>query len=387
MYNIKLLNKIAACGTSLFDENKYNVGENVEAPDAIMVRSAAMHDMPLGDELLAIARAGAGVNNIPIDKCSEKGIVVFNTPGANANAVKELAVAALLLASRKIVAGINWAQTLQGTDDVAKAVEKGKSAFVGPELAGKSLGIIGLGAIGAQLANVATHLGMKVYGYDPYITVDAAWSLSKSVNRAKTLAAIYENCDYISIHVPSTPETKGMINETSISCMKNGVRILNLARADLVNADAIKKALADGKVASYVTDFPTEEVLGVDGIVTIPHLGASTPESEDNCAVMAATELIDFLESGNIKNSVNFPEAVIPHTGDARLCVFHKNVPAMVAQISTILSDHKINIANMINCSKKDNAYTLIEVNGTLPEEAVNKIQALDNITRVRVIK
>ena len=387
MYNIKLLNKIAACGTSLFDENKYNVGENVETPDAIMVRSAAMHDMPLGDQLLAIARAGAGVNNIPIDKCSEKGIVVFNTPGANANAVKELAIAALLLASRKIVAGINWAQTLQGTDDVAKAVEKGKSAFVGPELAGKSLGIIGLGAIGAQLANVATHLGMKVYGYDPYITVDAAWSLSKSVNRAKTLAAIYENCDYISIHVPSTPETKGMINETSISCMKNGVRILNLARADLVNADAIKKALADGKVASYVTDFPTEEVLGVDGIVTIPHLGASTPESEDNCAVMAATELIDFLESGNIKNSVNFPEAVIPHTGDARLCVFHKNVPAMVAQISTILSDHKINIANMINCSKKDNAYTLIEVNGTLPEEAVNKIQALDNITRVRVIK
>ena len=387
MYNIKLLNKIAACGTSLFDENKYNVGENVETPDAIMVRSAAMHDMPLGDQLLAIARAGAGVNNIPIDKCSEKGIVVFNTPGANANAVKELAIAALLLASRKIVAGINWAQTLQGMDDVAKAVEKGKSAFVGPELAGKSLGIIGLGAIGAQLANVATHLGMKVYGYDPYITVDAAWSLSKSVNRAKTLAAIYENCDYISIHVPSTPETKGMINETSISCMKNGVRILNLARADLVNADAIKKALADGKVASYVTDFPTEEVLGVDGIVTIPHLGASTPESEDNCAVMAATELIDFLESGNIKNSVNFPEAVIPHTGDARLCVFHKNVPAMVAQISTILSDHKINIANMINCSKKDNAYTLIEVNGTLPEEAVNKIQALDNITRVRVIK
>lgn len=387
MYNIKLLNKIAACGTSMFSDDKYNVGENVENPDAVMVRSAAMHDMEFGGELLAIARAGAGVNNIPIDRCSEKGIVVFNTPGANANAVKELAVAALLLASRKIVDGIAWAQSLAGSEDVAKAVEKGKSAFVGPELAGKSLGIIGLGAIGAQLANVATHLGMKVYGYDPYITVDAAWTLSKSVNRAKTLAAIYENCDYISVHVPSTPETKGMINETSISCMKDGVRIINLARADLVNAEAVKKALADGKVASYVTDFPNEEVIGVPGIITIPHLGASTPESEDNCAVMAANELIDYLESGNIKNSVNFPEAVIPHTGDVRLCIFHKNVPSMVAQISTILSDSKINIENMINCSKKDNAYTLIEINGELPTEALDKISALENIIRVRVIK
>ena len=387
MYNIKLLNKIAACGTSVFEEGAYNVGENVENPDAIMVRSASMHEMEFGKELLAIARAGAGVNNIPIDRCSENGIVVFNTPGANANAVKELAVAALLLASRKIVDGVNWVSTLKGSEDVAKAVEKGKSAFVGPEIAGKTLGIIGLGAIGAQLANVATHLGMKVYGYDPYITVDAAWTLSKSVIRAKTLAAIYENCDYISIHVPSTPDTKGMINETSISCMKDGVRILNLARADLVNADAIKKALADGKVASYVTDFPTEEIVGVDGIVAIPHLGASTPESEDNCAVMAARELKDFIESGNIKNSVNFPEAVIPHTGDARLCIFHKNVPSMVAQISTILSEAKINIENMVNCSKKDNAYTLIEVNGELPEEAVRKIESLENITRVRVIK
>lgn len=385
MYNIKLLNKIAACGTSLFNENTYNVGENVENPDAIMVRSAAMHDMEFGKELLAIARAGAGVNNIPIDKCSEQGIVVFNTPGANANAVKELAVAALLLASRKIVAGVNWAQTL--TEDVAKSVEKGKSAFVGPELAGKTLGIIGLGAIGAQLANTAIHLGMKVYGYDPFITVDAAWRLSKSVVRAKALGDIYANCDYISIHVPSTPDTKGMINDTSISCMKDGVRIINLSRADLVNADAIKKAIADGKVASYVTDFPTEDVLGVEGIVTIPHLGASTPESEDNCAVMAANELIDFLESGNIKNSVNFPEAVIPHTGDARLCIFHKNVPAMVANISTIVSDYKINIENMINCSKKDNAYTLIEVNGEIPEAAVEKICGLENIIRVRVIK
>ena len=387
MYQIKLMNKIAACGTDQFDENKYVVGENVENPDAIMVRSAALHDMAFGKELLAIARAGAGVNNIPIDRCSENGIVVFNTPGANAGAVKELALCALLLASRKIVDGINWAQTLTGEEDVAKAVEKGKSQFVGPELAGKSLGIIGLGAIGAQLANVATHLGMKVYGYDPYLTVDAAWRLSKAVVHAKTLAAIYENCDYISVHVPSTPDTKGMINDTSISCMKDGVRILNLARADLVDAAAIKKAIASGKVASYVTDFPTADVLGVPGIITIPHLGASTPESEDNCAVMAAKELIDFLETGNIKNSVNFPEAVIPKTGDTRLCIFHRNVPSMLAQISTILSDEKININNMVNCSKKDNAYTLIEVNGEVPEHAVQKITALENITRVRVIK
>ena len=345
-----------------------------------------MHEMTLPDSLLAIGRAGAGVNNIPLDRCSEAGIVVFNTPGANANAVKELVICALLLCGRDVLGGITWARNLAGCcEDVEPTVEKGKKNFVGGEIAGKTLGIIGLGAIGAQLANAATHLGMKVYGYDPYITVDAAWSLSKSVNRAKTLAAIYENCDYISIHVPSTPETKGMINETSISCMKDGVRLLNLARA--VNADAVKKALETGKVASYVTDFPTAEVLGVPGIVTIPHLGASTPESEDNCAVMAATELIDYLESGNIKNSVNFPEAVIPHTGDARLCVFHKNVPAMVAQISTVLSDNKINIANMINCSKKDNAYTLIEVNGDLPSEAVEKIKGLENITRVRVIK
>ena len=386
MYNIKLLNKIAGCGTEIFDEN-YNVGENVENPDAIMVRSAAMHDMEFGKELLAIARAGAGVNNIPIDRCSENGIVVFNTPGANANAVKELAIAALLLASRKIVDGINWASSLKGNEDVAKAVEKGKSAFVGPEIAGKTLGIIGLGAIGAQLANAAVHLGMKVYGYDPYITVDAAWLLSKFVIRAKTLDTIYENCDYISIHVPSTPDTKGMINETSIASMKDGVRLLNLARADLVKSDAVKTALASGKIASYVTDFPTEEVIGVDGIITIPHLGASTPESEDNCAVMAARELKDFIESGNIKNSVNFPEAVIPHTGDVRLCIFHKNVPAMVAQISTILSDGKINIENMVNCSNNDNAYTLIEVNGELPDSMVEKIKALENITRVRVIK
>lgn len=383
MYNIQLLNKIAKCGTQIFDEN-YTVSDAVTAPEGIMVRSAAMHDMEFGKELLAIARAGAGVNNIPLDKCSEQGIVVFNTPGANANAVKELAVCALLLASRKIVDGINWASAL--TEDVAKAVEKGKSAFVGPEIAGKTLGIIGLGAIGAQLANTAVHLGMNVYGYDPFITVDAAWRLSKSVKHAKTLDDIFANCDYISVHVPSTPDTKGMINEKSISAMKDGVRILNLARADLVVAADVKKALESGKVASYVTDFPTEEVIGVPGIVAIPHLGASTPESEDNCAVMAAEELKTYIETGNIKNSVNFPEAFIPYSGLKRIAVFHKNVPSMLAQISSALSDSNINIANMVNGSKKDNAYTLIEINGDVSGDVIEKLANIQNVTRVRVI-
>mgnify|MGYP001025792433 FL=1 len=383
MYNIQLLNKIAKCGTQIFDEN-YTVSDAVTAPEGIMVRSAAMHDMEFGKELLAIARAGAGVNNIPLDKCSEQGIVVFNTPGANANAVKELAVCALLLASRKIVDGINWASTL--TEDVAKAVEKGKSAFVGPEIAGKTLGIIGLGAIGAQLANTAVHLGMNVYGYDPFITVDAAWRLSKSVKHAKALDDIFANCDYISVHVPSTPDTKGMINEKSISAMKDGVRILNLARADLVVAADVKKALESGKVASYVTDFPTEEVIGVPGIIAIPHLGASTPESEDNCAVMAAEELKTYIETGNIKNSVNFPEAFIPYSGLKRIAVFHKNVPSMLAQISSALSDSNINIANMVNGSKKDNAYTLIEINGDISGDVMEKLTNIQNVVRVRVI-
>lgn len=383
MFNVKLLNKIAKCGTDIFNKDAYVVGEDVANADAIMVRSAAMHDMEFDPNLKAIARAGAGVNNIPIEKCTENGIVVFNTPGANANAVKELAVCALLLGSRKIVDGINWASTL--TDDVAKAVEKGKSAFVGPEILGKKLGVIGLGAIGAQLAEAALGLGMEVYGYDPYITVDTAWGISKTIKHAKELSEIYENCDYISVHVPSTPETKGMICADTISAMKDGVRIINLSRADLVNAADVKAALADGKVACYVTDFPTEEVVGVPGIVAIPHLGASTPESEDNCAVMAANELVDFLENGNIKNSVNFPSASIAGNG-TKICVLHKNVPAVISQITTVLSDAGINIANMVNASKKDNAYTLIEVDGDVEMTVAEKLSALENIINVRVI-
>ena len=385
MYNVKLLNKIAKCGTDIFDKATYNVGEDVANAEAIMVRSASMHEMEFENELLAIARAGAGVNNIPLDKCSEEGIVVFNTPGANANAVKELAICALLLGSRKIVDGINWASTL--TEDVAKAVEKGKGAYVGPELYGKTLGVIGLGAIGAQLANTAIHLGMKVYGYDPFITVDSAWRLSREIKHATELSEIYANCDYISIHVPSTPETKGMINEDTIAAMKDGVRIINLARADLVNNADIKKAIESGKVGSYVVDFPTEETINVPGIVAIPHLGASTPESEDNCAVMAANELVDYLECGNIKNSVNFPAASLPCSGDTRVCVLHKNVPAVISSITTILSDVKLNIEHMVNASKKDNAYTLLEVAGEIPADLEAKLAAIDNVIRVRIIK
>ncbi len=385
MYKIQLLNKIAKVGTDAFDLDKYTIGTEVENPDGIMVRSASMLDMPFGDNLKAIARAGAGVNNIPIDRCSENGIVVFNTPGANANAVKELAVAALLMASRKIVDGVNWANSLTG-DDVAKQVEAGKSAFAGPELYGKTLGVIGLGAIGAQLANTALHLGMNVYGHDPYITVDAAWRMSKSVIKAPAREDIYKNCDYISLHVPSTPETRGMINKATIAQMKDGVRILNLARADLVVADDIKEALKSGKVASYVTDFPTPETVGVPGIVTIPHLGASTPESEDNCAVMAAAELKDFLETGNIHNSVNYPDAVIPHVGETRICMFHKNIPNMLAQITSVLSEKKINVENLVNRSKKDNAYTLIEINGKLSEEDYTALCDIESVVRVTVI-
>ncbi|MBQ9922051.1 MAG: 3-phosphoglycerate dehydrogenase, partial [Clostridia bacterium] len=362
MYNIKLLNKIASCGTELFD-SKYTVGENVENPNAIMVRSASMHEMEMPAELCAIARAGAGVNNIPVDACAEKGIVVFNTPGANANAVKELALCALLLSSRKIVDGINWVKTLDPADDVAKAVEKGKGQFVGPELKGMKLGVIGLGAIGIMVANAATHLGMTVYGYDPYLTVDAAWALSRNIVKANDTKTIFETCDYISVHVPVTPETKYMFNKETFAMMKDGVRLINLSRADLFNAEDTKEAVKSGKVATYVTDFPTADVIGVENIITIPHLGASTPESEDNCAVMAAQELIDFLENGNIKISVNFPNVVLPRSTDKRICVLHKNVPSIISQISTVLAEDKINIENMQNKSKKDYAYTMIEVN------------------------
>ncbi|MBE6605872.1 MAG: 3-phosphoglycerate dehydrogenase [Ruminococcaceae bacterium] len=386
MNKIQLLNKIAKVGTDRFDADKYEIAEEIANPDAIMVRSAAMHDMEFGDNLKAIARAGAGVNNIPIDKCSEKGIVVFNTPGANANGVKELAVAALLLASRDIVGGIEWVRTLKGTEAPEKAVEKGKSKFAGVEIEGKTLGIIGLGAIGGLVANVAKSLGMKVIGCDPYITVEAAWGLSRSIEKAATYDEIYAKSDYISVHVPATAETKGMLCAENFAKMKDGVRIINLSRADLLNSADLKVAIASGKVASYVTDFPTDDIINEDKIIAIPHLGASTEESEDNCAIYAANELIDYLENGNIKNSVNFPNATMPRGGDARLCIMHKNVPTILSQISGAFSDEHINIENLINHSKKELAYTMVECHGEIPAELVSKVKAIDGVIRVNVI-
>ena len=386
MKNILCLNKIAKIGTDKLDPAVYNVGTEVADPDAIMVRSAAMHDMVFDKKMLAIARAGAGVNNIPVDRCAAEGIVVFNTPGANANGVKELAVCALMLASRNVVGGIKWADTLAGTEDVAKQVEKGKSKFAGVEIKGKTLGVIGLGAIGGLVANAAVELGMNVVGCDPFLSVDAAWNIDSRVKKAATFEDVFKAADYVTLHVPATKDTKGMICESSLAIMKDGVRIINLARADLVNASDVKAALASGKVAAYVTDFPTEETVGVEGIVAIPHLGASTEESEDNCAVMAAMELDDYLRYGNIKNSVNFPNLVMPMSGDKRVCVLHANVPNVISQITAILGETGANIENMTNKSKGDNAYTVVDVTGALADGVEDKLSAIEGVVRVRVI-
>lgn len=387
MYNIKCLNKISPIGTDRFSAD-YKCGEAVENADAILVRSAAMHDMELPQSLLAIARAGAGVNNIPIDKCSEQGVVVFNTPGANANAVKELVLAGLLLTSRKVIPAIEWAKTLKGKgSEVGKLVEKGKSAFVGPEIKGKTLGVIGLGAIGILVANAAKSLGMEVYGYDPYLSVDAAWGLSRSIKHAHTLDEVYSNSDYITIHVPLTPDTKGMINAESIAKMKDEVRILNFARGDLVESADIITALASGKVSAYATDFPSDDVIGVEGVIAIPHLGASTPESEDNCAVMAADELIDFLENGNITNSVNLPALSMPRDSGTRVCIIHRNVPNTISSFSGALASANINIEDMQSKSKKDYAYTILDVSGDVTDAAVESLKKQTGIIRVRVIK
>ena len=384
MLKIKLMNKIAKVGTDIFNAANYEVSANVENEDAIMVRSAALHETPFSKNLRAIARCGAGVNNIPVDRCTEEGVVVFNTPGANANAVKELAIAALILASRDIIGGVQWTQTLVGTQGVAKAVEAGKSAFVGHELAGKTLGVIGLGAIGGMVANAAISLGMSVMGYDPYITAKAAWSLAPSVKQAADYAEIFKSCDYITLHVPATPQTKNMINESSIADMKEGVRILNLSRADLVNAADIKSAIEGGKVSAYITDFPTEETVGVKGIITIPHLGASTVESEDHCAVMAAQQLDEFLSCGNIRNSVNFPTVGIPRSEKPRVCIMHKNVPNMLSQIATAFSAAQINIENLANGSKGEVAYTILETNVVAGEAVINALESIQGVFGVR---
>lgn len=384
--NILTLNKIAACGLGKFGA-QYTVGDAVQNPDGVLVRSAAMHEMELPASLLAIARAGAGVNNIPIDKCSEQGIVVFNTPGANANAVKELVIAAMLAASRNLVSGMEWAQTLKGQGDaVGKLTEKGKSQFVGPEIKGKKLGVIGLGAIGVLVANAAKSLGMEVYGYDPYLSVEHAWDLSRAIRHATGYEQIFAECDYITMHVPLTNDTRAFINETTLNSMKDGVRIFNFSRGELVDVPAMKRAIESGKVASYSVDFPSEEVLGVEKILVTPHLGASTPESEDNCAMMAADEMIDYLENGNITHSVNYPDMKVERGTVCRVCVLHRNEPNMLTKISGVLGELGINIDSMNNRSKKEYAYTLLDVDAIPGDDCLQKIQAIDGVIRLRKI-
>ena len=386
MYKIKTYNKISKIGLEAFDD-KYTVGDEVENADGAIVRSAALHDVEFPATLKAIARAGAGTNNIPIDRCSEQGIVVFNTPGANANAVKELVIAGLLISSRRVIPAIEWAKTLKGEGDaVGKLVEKGKGAFAGPELKGKTLGIIGLGAIGVMVANAANHLGMTVYGYDPYLSVNSAWNLTHNAVHIYDINEIYKKCDYISVHVPLTDDTKNMINAAAIANMKDGVRILNFARAGLVNSNDMLSALESGKVAAYVTDFPTEEMLCVDGVIAIPHLGASTPESEDNCADMAARQLIDYIENGNITNSVNMPAISMPRSGKYRVCVIHKNIPNMLTAITGIVAENDVNIENMLNKSRGDYAYTMLDVNVDVTSAVEKRIAAIDGVICVRVI-
>jgi D-3-phosphoglycerate dehydrogenase len=384
MYNIKTMNKISSAGMVHFPSNEFNVGDEIQNPDAIIVRSASLHEMEVPQSLKAVARAGAGVNNIPVDKFSEAGIVVFNTPGANANAVKEMVIAGLLLSSRKIVDSISWAKALKGQGaEVSKLVEKGKGQFTGPEISGKRLGVIGLGAIGVMVANVALNLGMEVLGFDPYISVDAAWGLSRSIKRAVGIKEIFETCDYITVHVPLNADTKGMFNTEVFATMKDDVRILNFSRGELVVSDNIIKAIKDGKVASYVTDFPTDDQLDVDGIIAIPHLGASTPESEDNCASMAANQLVKFLKTGNIKNSVNFPDVELPSGTGTRVCVIHKNIPNMISQISAGFASENINIENLLNKSRKEYAYTLLDVTGDASNSSIEKICTIEGVIRV----
>ena len=386
MMNICTMNKIAACGLDRLDPAKFTVTEELGGAAGMMVRSASLHETKFPATLHAIARAGAGVNNIPIERCSEEGIVVFNTPGANANAVKELVIAGLLLSSRKISEGIAWVQTLAGQENLGEQVEKGKARFAGPEVKGKKLGVIGLGAIGVLVANAALDLGMTVLGYDPYLSVRAAWSLSPAVRHVTDITDIYDTCDYITVHVPLLPETRGIIGASALSRMKDGVRLLNFARDGLVDTAALRAALASGKVASYVVDFPTPDLAFERGVIAIPHLGASTPESEDNCAVMAAEELADYLENGNIVHSVNYPDVFAPRTTACRICILHRNVPNMLSGFSTRISSEGINIEAMVNKSRGAYAYTLVDVASCPSTETVCALTEQSGVIRVRVL-
>ena len=387
MYKYHCLNPISAVGLDQLDENYVNV-ETAKGADAILVRSAKMHEMEFDKNLKVIARAGAGVNNIPLERCAEEGVVVFNTPGANANGVKELVIAGMLLAARDIIGGINWVQEYEEDGDIAKITEKKKKVFAGTELDGKKLGVIGLGAIGVLVANAAVHLGMEVYGYDPYVSVDSAWRLSRNIHHAKTADEIYKECDYITVHVPALEDTKGMINKDAISLMKKGVVILNFARDVLVNQEDIVDALVSEKVRCYVTDFPTKEIVGVRGAIVIPHLGASTEESEDNCAKMAAAEVKDFLENGNITYSVNFPDCDMGAKGEGeRITILHKNIPNMIGQFTALLAEKNMNIEVMTNKSRKEYAYTMLDVDGTVSEDVEAQLAAVEGVLKVRVIR
>ena len=387
MYRIQTLNKISSAGLAVLDKKYFQISDTMEQPHGIMVRSAPMGDYEFPKALRAIARAGAGVNNIPVDRCSENGIVVFNTPGANANAVKELVLAALLVSSRDIVGSTKWVREKAAECEVSTVVEKGKAQFAGPELAGKTLGIIGLGAIGTLVANMAISLGMDVYGYDPYLSVDTALRLDRSVHHANDLDTIFQRSDYITIHVPYNASTKDTIDAAAINKMKGNVRIINLARGELVNNDDIIEALNNGRVARYVTDFPNNALLEAKNVVAFPHLGASTPESEENCAVMAAKELKDYLENGNITNSVNMPNLTMERTGVARVCVIHRNVPSMLANIMAVLSKEGINIEHMTNKSRGDYAYTVLDVDTLIDDEVRREMKAIENVVRVRILQ
>ena len=387
MKKIHCLNAIASVGTDIFDEN-YELTDNINEADAIMVRSAAMGDMEFSKNLLAIARAGAGVNNIPLERCADAGIVVFNTPGANANGVKELVICGMLLAARDVVGGIEWTRSIKDSDTISKDVEKGKKNFAGGEIKGKKLGVIGLGAIGAEVANVAASLGLEVLGYDPYISVNSAWRLSRKIKHITDINEIFKDCDYITLHVPLTNDNKGMIGKDSIAEMKDGVVILNFARDLLVDDDEMEKALESGKVARYVTDFPNTKSAKMEKAIVIPHLGASTQESEDNCAVMAANELVDYLENGNIKNSVNFPSCDMGVCqAEGRVAILHKNVPNMIGQITSAFAKNGYNISDLTNKSKASRAYTLIDIESKASEKLVDELNAIDGVLKVRVIK
>ena len=388
MYHIKTFNKISPVGLNKFDPECYAVGDDEQNEDGILVRSAKLHDYAFPENLLAIARAGVGVNNIPLDRCSETGIAVFNTPGANANAVKELVLCAMLMGSREIVGGIEWvrSQVAAGVD-VTTVVEKGKSAFVGPEIYKKTLGVIGLGAIGSLVANVALSLGMDVYGYDPFLSVDAALRLDRHIHVVKDINELYKRADYITIHIHFTDKTKGMIDAKAIGAMKRGVRFINLARGEIVDDEAMLAALDTGKVAAYLTDFPNNRIVQAPHVIAMPHLGASTPESEQNCAAMAVEELRDYLENGNIRNSVNLPAVSMERSGVMRMCVIHKNIPAMLASITTLLSKDGVNVENLSNKSKGDYAYTMVDLGTRVDEGVIEDVRKLANVIRVRVIE